>query len=100
LPIIKIDPNARQTASGVTYRSGNARKEIPGAFISVMRSTGHKGVFKRKGQPRLPIKELAGPSLPHIFVKTAIMSALESMANAAWAKNFEHEIQFELSKYR
>lgn len=38
-------------------------KVIPGSFVATMAS-GHTGVFKRKGRPRLPIKEQTISLLP------------------------------------
>lgn len=60
--------HARQTGRGVSYRLKGGRGRHPHAFIRTMRS-GHVGVFVRQGKARLPIKELFGPSLGHVFQK-------------------------------
>lgn len=99
IPLIKIDPSASQDASGVNYKTGKGRGHIPHAFIATMKN-GHKGVFKRKGHPRLPIQELHGPSLPKVFTNDVIMQAIEQIASERWIKTFLHEIDFELSKFR
>lgn len=77
---------ARQTGSrgrgrGVTYRmgAGNARTRLAQAFIAKMKS-GHPGVFMRAGRARLPIVQLHGPSVGHVFAKfrpTALARAEE-----------------------
>lgn len=70
---------------------------MPHAFIARMPS-GHEGVFERKGMSRLPIKELYGPSIGHVFGKFRPQVA-ESMA-AVFAKNIDHEISFAQSRDR
>lgn len=99
LPIIEIDPHAKQTAGGVSYRSRGETHEIPQAFLAVMKS-GHKGVFTRKGKPRLPISEKYGPSLPKVFTNNAIMTAMVNIANSRWQTTFHQEINFLMIKYR
>lgn len=60
---------SRGKGRGVTYRIGQGgRRRIPDAFITTMPG-GHEGVFVRLGKARLPIKELFGPSLGHVFAK-------------------------------
>jgi hypothetical protein len=99
LPLIKIDPGARQNSAGVKYKNSKGTVIIPGAFIATMKS-GHKGVFKRKGVSRLPIKELAGASVPRVFLQSSVTQALTRTAAESWYKNFTHEIQYELAKYK
>jgi len=84
---------ARQTRGGVTYRLGQGRGLAPSAFLATMRS-GHRGVFKRKGSPRLPITELFGPSLPHVVVNQRIFEALQVKGQETLKARLEHEIQF------
>jgi hypothetical protein len=99
LPIIKLDPHATQSNIGVTYKAQNGqRKQIAGAFIATMK-TGHRGVYKRvPGAKRLPIMELHGPSIPHVFCQAKITQSLEETVNTRWSVIFEHEIQFELQR--
>lgn len=52
---------ATQTKSGVRVRLRGSYKS---AFIAQMAS-GHKGVMKRRGKDRLPIRELFGPNPAH-----------------------------------
>lgn len=55
------DLGATQTAKGVRVR---ARGSYRSAFIAEMES-GHRGVMKRVGKKRLPIRELFGPNPAH-----------------------------------
>ena len=98
--VMKLDPRARQNKTGVTWNSGAPGiKFIPGAFIATMKN-GHRGVFKRKGQSRLPIQELHGASLPKVFANKSILDALESVAREKWSITFTHELNYLLSKYK
>jgi hypothetical protein len=77
---------------GVSANLGG-RKRYPHAFIATMGS-GHRGVFQRKGRGRLPIAELRGPSIAHVFKKheqVGIDRAQESLT-----KNLGHELEFEM----
>lgn len=82
---------SRGKGRGVSYRLPGGRGRIPSAFIATMRS-GHRGVFKRKTTRRLPIAELRGPSLPHVFEK--FFPAFRSVAEDSLLKNLRHEIDF------
>lgn len=96
---------SRGRGRGVSARLGGARTRYPNAFIATMRS-GHRGVFTRVGQSsrrsaggrsnNLPIAELMGPSLPHVFTKHIPLGI--ERAQEQLAKNLEHELQFALSK--
>lgn len=95
LPLIQFnvkDSGSRLTKAlggGVSYTLGNVRKNIPNAFIAVMKN-GHRGVFVRVGRKRLPIKELFGPSLGKVFFK--FQEAGQDRADEAFLANFEHEL--------
>ena len=98
LPIIKIDPRAKQTAQGVSYRGeGGQRKFIPHAFVATLKS-GHRGVFKRVGKSRLPICELQGVSVQKIFLKPFVQAVMEAQAKNRWADYLLHELEFEINR--
>lgn len=98
--IVLLAFGARQTARGVTYNLGRGRRLAAGAFIAQMRS-GHVGVFRRRGRPRLPLtRELRGPSLPRVFTREAIQSARERLAEDLLRKNLAHEVEFLVSGVR
>lgn len=59
--IALYDLGATQNAKGVRVR---ARGSYRSAFIAEMES-GHRGVMKRVGKSRLPIRELFGPNPAH-----------------------------------
>lgn len=82
---------ARQTRRGVSYRLPGSRGRNEHAFIAQM-ATGHVGVFMRRTKRRLPIKELFGPSLGHVFAKYR-PDGLKA-AEDSFRANFNHELDF------
>lgn len=103
IPLIAFKAKGPEPSRGrgrVTYRIGSrARTTVAGAFITTMRS-GHRGVFRRRGIPRLPILELFGPSLPRVFTQAKITAARTRLAAELLAKNLAHEIRFLVSGSR
>lgn len=99
IPLIEFNASGPFPSRGrgsVSVRSGPAgRRKIPHAFIAQMRS-GHKGIFKRTTTKRLPILELHGPSLPHVFAKYLPLGV--ERAEEQLGKNLEHELAFALSQ--
>jgi len=96
IPIIGI--KARQTKAGVTYRGkGGGRGSIPGAFIATMES-GHKSVFKRLSKKRFPLVQLYGPSIPKVFIDSALTRAMENHTAERFSKTLAHELKYELAR--
>lgn len=91
---------SRGKGRGVTARMQGARKRYPHAFIARMRS-GHRGVFQRTsipGGPRLPIRELFGPSIPLVFNRFARLGL--ERGEESLIKNLQHEFRFLLQQVR
>lgn len=86
---------SRGRGRGVSYRLPTGRGNAPQAFIATMRS-GHRGVFQRREDGRLPISELFGPSLVKVFEK--YLPAGAARAEEALVKNLRSEIAFALSR--
>lgn len=96
---------SRGRGRGVTARIGGSSKRYPHAFIATMRS-GHRGVFtrvtgaRRRGpapaRSQLPIVELRGPSLPHVFSKYLSLGVARGQEQII--KNLEHELKFALQE--
>jgi hypothetical protein len=82
---------SRGKGRGVSYRLPHGRGRHPNAFIATMKS-GHRGVFVRRGKGRLPIQELFGPSLGHVFAKYRPQGMQK--LQEAFDSNFDHELQF------
>ncbi len=84
---------SRGKGRGVTARTATGR--YPTAFIATM-PTGHVGVFQRKNKGRLPIKELFGASIGHVFEKYRPQGL--ARAEEQLVKNISHELRFALSQ--
>lgn len=86
-----------------------APKKIPGSFIAVL-SSGHEGIFKRKGSKRImtkgrykgklrePIVELVGPSIPQLFAGQKIIPKLKALVREKLPETFQHEFEFYLAR--
>jgi len=86
---------SRGKGRGVSYRLKGGAGRIANAFIADMKS-GHRGVFVRSGKARLPIRELFGPSLGHVFAKYR-PEGIER-AREMFVTNFRHEMGFEADR--
>jgi hypothetical protein len=84
---------SRGRGRGVSARLPGGKGRYPHAFIATMKS-GHRGVFQRRAQTRLPVYELHGPSLPHVFVKHIAVGL--ARGEESLAKNLAHELRFAL----
>jgi hypothetical protein len=103
---------SRGKGRGVSYRLPTGRGRIANAFIATVGIGGHRGVFKRMGPSRhksvgawsknLPIVELRGPSLPHVFEKflhvfkeAAQWGILSSLSGAiSWERAKQNRVEF------
>ena len=89
---------------GVSYiGKGGTRKTISNAFIAIVtkagedgQHAGHRGVFQRVGNRRLPIKQLYGASVARVFGN--LLPVGEARRNEVLLGNVAHEIEFELSR--
>lgn len=100
IPLIKFGARgpepSRGRGRGVSYRVGGSGKQrVTNAFIATM-GTGHRGVFARKGTGRLPIRELQGPSIGHVFAK--YRPEARGIAQEFFDRNFDRELKFQASR--
>jgi hypothetical protein len=104
IPLIDFKARGPEPSKGrgkVTASTGGGRKTYPGAFITTVGTGGHRGVFQRAGashrksrgawSANLPIIELKGPSLPHVFYKQ------REVAIARFQEQFPKELQREVT---
>jgi len=90
---------ARQTKKGVTYRGkGGKRKLLKGAFF--LGNDKKRGAFMRGSKKRSDIVFLRTVSIPHVMVKLAVIKATKEVVLRQWGKNFKHEIDYRLKKYK
>ena len=69
----------------------STQTEFERAFIGGMGS-GHKGMFERKRETRLPIRELYGPSVAHMVENSVVVEEIEKAAQETINKRVEQEI--------
>ena len=89
---------SRGQGTGVTYRLGaKGRNRLPHAFITAVRAGdgSTEGVFMRKGKSRLPIRQLYGPSLGHVFARFRPQGL--ARAREQFEKTLNHELARELA---
>lgn len=109
IPLIEFSargprPSRGRKGTTVTAIRFGQRTPYPQAFIARVfgalpngvTSSGHEGVFKRLTAKRLPIKQLYGPSIAHVFGKH--LPAAAERGVEVLGKNLEHELQFALSQ--
>jgi hypothetical protein len=98
IPLIKFGARgpepSRGKGRGVSYALGRSRGRVESAFVATMKS-GHRGVFARAGKKRLPVHELHGPSLGHVFRKHRSKGI--ARAQEVFEKTFDHEMKFRAS---
>ncbi len=113
----------RMAGGGVRYKilKSGATKTIPSAFIAAGKkgqgklgvsqraiararrqqydTSGHIGVFVRRGRARLPIDQLFGPSIPHVATESQTLKrALEIDVTKALSDRLDHQIGRLLAK--
>lgn len=88
---------ARQTRAGVMATVGGKRRLFKGAFISTMPG-GHIGVFRRRTDKRLPIREMWGPSIPGTMAEDHIYKSLERVVDIRWPINFAADLKYYLNR--
>lgn len=94
-------PGTKQTKHGVRYRLSRTagRKTIEHGFIATMPS-GHRGVFARGRETRLPIAEARGPSIWKIITGTAgLLKACTDAAGDRLGKLINDQIGVEFQRW-
>ena len=75
--LIQASRGARQTKSGVSLnRGGGSRETLAHTFLATMPDSGRRGIFVRKGQRPLPIRELFGQSVPAVMLRDSVNRAI------------------------
>lgn len=96
-PTVRKIKTARGVRLGVTVKVKDVRKIVTGAFIATV-GAGHTGIFKRKTDDRLPIKELFSTSVLDIFKDDFFVRRLLIYGQQKFKENFDRELKYELSK--
>jgi hypothetical protein len=95
IPLINFGAKGREPSRGHGHGVTVRGKTYPRAFLATM-SSGHRGVFERRATRRLPIYELHGPSLAHVFQKHVHLGI--ARGHESLMTNLKSEIRFALSQ--
>lgn len=93
IPLIEFDARWSRNMAGASVRVKvqEARKVIPGSFITATGRT-PKGVFKRAGKERYPIKQLRSISIPGTIRNEAINAALRGIGHTQFRREFLRQL--------
>jgi hypothetical protein len=84
----------RGNRKGVTILLNGQRTLVPGAFLITMKN-GHKGIFRRVGSKRLPIKQVPGQRLRDFYTSIAgLADSSKAFARETFFKNFQRDFEF------
>ena len=79
--------------TGHKILKAGGRIRLPHTFIAIMKS-GHRGVYQREGDERLPIMERKFISMPSVWRSKAVMSVVERVVDTEivkeWQANWEY----------
>lgn len=90
-------PN-RQGKKGVTVEVNRGKRTlVKGSFVATMKS-GHKGVFKRRGTARLPIRELMGSRPVDALLHKGEAEAVAARGSKSLSETFTRVLPLEIGK--
>ena len=88
----------RQTRKGVTVEVNRGKRTlVAGSFVATMRS-GHEGVFRRRGQARLPIEELRGSRPVDALLHEGEADAVAERGGRSFGETFTRVLPMEIGK--
>lgn len=88
----------RQTKKGVSVEVNRGKRTIlAGSFKATMKS-GHKGVYKRSGATRLPIKEVRGSRPVDALLHEGEAEAVAERGGTSFSETFTRVLPIELGK--
>jgi hypothetical protein len=88
----------RQTKKGMSVEVNRGKRTLlKSAFVTTMRS-GHKGVFRRRAEARLPIDELRGSRPVDALLHKGEAQAVADRGRTSFAATFKRLLPIEVSK--
>ncbi len=98
VPASKRQVGAYRKKLGVRSRAWGKTKTYPGTFIAGGKNSGKLLVYVRDPNKPSGIKAVQGPNVRQAFSRA--LTGLQSVANRRFTQVFEHELAFELSKFK
>ncbi len=97
-PVRVGDLTPRQTKKGVTFGINKGKRSlIRGAFIATLKS-GHKGVFRRRGESRLPIDEAFTTRISDVFRDGGFIPGIHKRTMGVFKSSFARLLPLEIGK--
>lgn len=97
-PVPLIAYPVRQTKKGVSVEVNRGKRTLlKGAFIATMKN-GHKGVFRRLGKTRLPIRELLGSRPVDALLHEGEAQGVADRGGVSFAATFARVLPLEIGK--
>ena len=88
----------RQTKKGVSVEVNRGKRTlVKGSFKATMKS-GHKGVFRRRGERRLPIDELRGSRPVDALLHKGESEAVAARGGKSFEATFQRVLPLEIGK--
>jgi hypothetical protein len=103
--LIEFDARWRpgqRVGATVRIKVGEGRKPVAGTFIATRRwrswqddaEHAHRGVFRRAGKKRLPIRYLRSISIPQAFSNKVVQEAVQRLALESFNQNLEQQLRY------
>lgn len=101
--LIEFDARWDRRSQGATVRVRvrSGRRTVRGSFIATRRwadrsggDHAHRGVFRRAGKARFPIRYLRAISIPQAFANESVLRAVDAVSRAEFVKAYEQQLRF------
>lgn len=97
-PVPLIAYPHRQTKKGISVEVNRGKRTlIKGAFLATMKS-GHRGIFIRRGEARLPIRELLGSRPADALLHEGEAAGALEVGQRKFSETFARLLPIELAK--
>jgi hypothetical protein len=97
-PVPLVAYPVRQTKKGVSVEVNRGKRTlVKGSFVATMKS-GHKGVFRRRGTARLPIRELTGSRPVDAMLHKGEADAVAARGAKSMSETFVRVLPLEIGK--
>lgn len=102
IPLIEFDAREKKVKSArgprravsVKVLVGGERKVVAGGFVGTHGGSGTRGIFKRTGRGRYPIKYRRSVSIPQAFTNETVLEVVKRVAAESFRSNFAQQIRF------
>lgn len=86
-------PGGKRPRVGVSVDIKGTRKVIPGSFVVRIPNNNYIGVFMRKGRARFPIRAVTTVSVPGLFRRDIVNSAIPKVATGRFRSELQSAVR-------